>query len=46
MTHDHQEDFRYKESVEPFIEPSTLIPLLGHEGATERSSTLDSEQLY
>ncbi|PNX63179.1 hypothetical protein L195_g053374, partial [Trifolium pratense] len=25
-----QEDFRYKEPVEPFIEPSVLIPLLGH----------------
>ncbi|KAK2353725.1 hypothetical protein QL285_091318 [Trifolium repens] len=29
-----QEDFRYKEPVEPFVEPSALIPLLGHhEGA-------------
>ncbi|MCI70779.1 hypothetical protein A2U01_0092042, partial [Trifolium medium] len=28
-----QEDFQYKESVESFVEPSALIPSLGHEGA-------------
>ncbi|MCI57693.1 hypothetical protein A2U01_0078944, partial [Trifolium medium] len=28
-----QDDFRYKEPVEPFIKPPALIPLLGHEGA-------------
>ncbi|MCH88073.1 hypothetical protein A2U01_0008954, partial [Trifolium medium] len=28
-----QEDFRYKEPVESFVEPSALIPLLGHKGA-------------
>ncbi|PNX94187.1 hypothetical protein L195_g009517 [Trifolium pratense] len=28
-----QEDFRYKKPVQPFVEPSTLIPLLGHKGA-------------
>ncbi|MCH93605.1 hypothetical protein A2U01_0014557 [Trifolium medium] len=37
-----QEDFRYKESVEFFVEPSALIPLLGHqEGAAEGSSIFD-----
>ncbi|PNX87173.1 hypothetical protein L195_g043259 [Trifolium pratense] len=25
-----QKDFRYKEPVQPFVEPSALIPLLGH----------------
>ncbi|MCH81617.1 hypothetical protein A2U01_0002408 [Trifolium medium] len=30
--HLYQEDFRYKESVEAFVEPSALI-LLGHERA-------------
>ncbi|KAK2385362.1 hypothetical protein QL285_072605 [Trifolium repens] len=29
-----QEDFRYKEPVEPFVEPSALIPLLGHHEGT------------
>ncbi|MCI73078.1 hypothetical protein A2U01_0094342, partial [Trifolium medium] len=28
-----QEDFRYKEPVEPFVETSALIPLLSHGGA-------------
>ncbi|PNX98610.1 hypothetical protein L195_g021860 [Trifolium pratense] len=41
------EDFRYKESVEPFVEPSALIPLLGHhEGAAGGSSTLDLRTTY
>ncbi|MCI53033.1 hypothetical protein A2U01_0074279, partial [Trifolium medium] len=44
--HRCQEDFRYKEPVESFVEPSALIPLLGHEGAAGGSSTLGSEQLY
>ncbi|MCI15899.1 zinc-finger of monoamine-oxidase A repressor R1 [Trifolium medium] len=35
-----QKDFRYKESVEPFIESSSLISLLGHEGTAGGSSTL------
>jgi hypothetical protein len=35
-----QENFRYKEPVEPFVEPSALIPMLGHEGAARRLSTL------
>ncbi|PNX97642.1 hypothetical protein L195_g020875 [Trifolium pratense] len=30
-----QKDFRYKESVEAFVEPLALIPLLGHNGATK-----------
>ncbi|MCI32412.1 hypothetical protein A2U01_0053625, partial [Trifolium medium] len=35
-----QEDFRYKEPVEPFVEPTALIPMLGHhEGAAGGSST-------
>jgi hypothetical protein len=36
--------FRYKEPVEPFVEPSALLPLLGHhEGAvTGGLSTLGS----
>ncbi|MCI38831.1 hypothetical protein A2U01_0060060, partial [Trifolium medium] len=38
-----QEDFRYKEPVKRFIEPSTLIPLLGQEEAPRGSSTLRSE---
>ncbi|MCI55951.1 hypothetical protein A2U01_0077202 [Trifolium medium] len=33
LDHLFQEDFRYKEPIELFIEPSALIPLLGHEGA-------------
>ncbi|PNX64210.1 hypothetical protein L195_g062004, partial [Trifolium pratense] len=38
-----QEDFRYKEPVETFVEPSTLIPLLDrHEGAARGSSILGS----
>ncbi|MCI62475.1 hypothetical protein A2U01_0083732, partial [Trifolium medium] len=41
-----QEDFRYKESVIPFVETSSLIPLLGHEEATGGSSTLGLEQRY
>ncbi|PNX56101.1 hypothetical protein L195_g058043, partial [Trifolium pratense] len=36
-----QEDFRYKEPVKPFVEPSALISLLGHEKAAGGSSTLD-----
>ncbi|MCI84951.1 hypothetical protein A2U01_0106229, partial [Trifolium medium] len=32
--HHRQEDFRYNELVEPFVKPSALIQLLGHEGAT------------
>ncbi|MCI70171.1 hypothetical protein A2U01_0091434, partial [Trifolium medium] len=35
-----QEDFRYNEPVEPFVEPSALIPLMGHKGAAMGSSTL------
>ncbi|CAJ2637895.1 unnamed protein product [Trifolium pratense] len=36
-----QEDFRYKEPIQPFVEPSALIPLLGHhERAAGGSSTL------
>ncbi|PNX64305.1 hypothetical protein L195_g053950, partial [Trifolium pratense] len=37
-----QEDFRYKETVQPFVEPSALIPLLGHKRAARGSSTLGS----
>ncbi|CAJ2653495.1 unnamed protein product [Trifolium pratense] len=38
-----QEDFRYKEPVPPFVEPSALIPLLGHhEGGVGGSFTLGS----
>ncbi|PNX80774.1 hypothetical protein L195_g036785, partial [Trifolium pratense] len=41
MSPDHlcQEDFRYKESAEPFIEQSTLIPLLSYERAAGGLST-------
>ena len=30
---DHEADFRYKESVEPFVQPSTLVSMLGCEGS-------------
>ncbi|PNX77917.1 hypothetical protein L195_g033889 [Trifolium pratense] len=36
------DDFRYMESVQPFVESSALIPLLGHhEGTIGGSSTLE-----
>ncbi|PNX82800.1 hypothetical protein L195_g038835 [Trifolium pratense] len=36
LDHICQEDFRYKESGQSFVEPSALIPLLGHHKGTAR----------
>ncbi|MCI30495.1 hypothetical protein A2U01_0051704, partial [Trifolium medium] len=40
------ENFRYKEPVEPFVEPSALIPPLGREGAAGDHPHWAQEQRY